>query len=136
MKVQQLEHYNIRTADLEGTLRFYSDVLGMKWEDIPFETPGAFIYDEQGVAVVHVALADDEEAHRRLDEHYGKEPSHPYRGGGAIDHIAFEGDDFAGYRQHFETLGLPFAERSIEPMNVRQLFITDPNGITIEMNFH
>ena len=136
MIVRQLEHYNIRTADLDATVRFYSDALGMKSGDTPVPQPGAFIYDEQGVPVVHIAVVDSEEAHEQLDEYYGKKPDASHFGGGAIDHVAFEGDNFAEFRQHFEETGVPFVQRIVEQMNLKQLFIHDPNGITIELNFH
>jgi catechol 2,3-dioxygenase-like lactoylglutathione lyase family enzyme len=135
VQVLQLEHYNIRTADLGATVRFYTDVLGMKCGDTPVEAPGAFIYDDRGVPVVHVAVVDSEEAHQRLDNYYGKERQISHTGGGAIDHVAFQCDDFAQFREHLVQTGVTFVERFVDQMNLRQIFVHDPNGITIELNF-
>jgi catechol 2,3-dioxygenase-like lactoylglutathione lyase family enzyme len=135
MRVRQLEHYNIRTAELEATVEFYEKVLGMKSGDVPAESNGAFIYDDRGVPVVHVAVVDSEASHQALDDYYGKPRSSSRFGGGAIDHVAFACDDFEHYREHFENTGVPFVHRLVESMNLRQIFVHDPNGITIELNF-
>ncbi len=50
-----------------------------------------------------------------------------------VDHVAFQGDDYAELADRLEAAGLPAVTNTI-PGVVHQLFVTDPNGIRIELN--
>jgi len=54
---------------------------------------------------------------------------------GSIDHIAFVAQDLAGMKAHFTAAGCVYRERLVPSMNLAQLFLEDPNGVTIELNF-
>ena len=54
---------------------------------------------------------------------------------GSIDHIAFTAEDFAGMKARFAAAGCAFRERMVPSMNLAQIFLEDPNGVTIELNF-
>ena len=54
---------------------------------------------------------------------------------GSVDHIAFVARDLAGMKARFTAAGCTFRERQVPSMNLVQLFIEDPNGVTIELNF-
>ena len=56
-------------------------------------------------------------------------------GTGTIDHIAFACQDFDGFKLKLEGLGIPYAEAGVASAAVRQLFLRDPNGIVVELNF-
>ena len=61
MMVRKLEHYNIRTTKFEETVRFYVDVLGMRNDRAPMappDFPASWIFDDSGVAVVHLTPVD------------------------------------------------------------------------------
>ena len=54
MPISRLDHYSIRTMQLEATERFYTDVLGFEAGPRPnFPFPGVWLY-QGGIAVVHV----------------------------------------------------------------------------------
>ena len=38
-------------------------------------------------------------------------------------------------RRHFTASGVAFRERGVPGLALHQIFLTDPNGITIELNF-
>ncbi len=119
MTVTALNHVNIVTDDLAATRAFYADVVGLIDGDRPsFAFPGAWLYcgDE---AVIHLVGVDDQ----------------PDEGTGTIDHVAFEAgglDDMIGL---LEDCGIPFHVRDVPGRDIRQVFLHDPNGVKIELNF-
>jgi catechol 2,3-dioxygenase-like lactoylglutathione lyase family enzyme len=56
-------------------------------------------------------------------------------GGGAIDHIAFECADYDQMRAKLQARGLKFTSNDVPMIKLRQLFVNDPNGVTLELNF-
>jgi len=117
-----LDHVNIRTARMAETIGFYADLLGLRAGPTPMSddiTRGAWLHDPDGRPVIHLselkAAGDD--------------------GSGAIDHVAFACTAFAETRERLLAHGLPFRENDIGSIGLKQLFVADPNGITIEMNF-
>ncbi len=57
MRVEGINHVNIVAADIDRTIRFYEDVLGMQAREIPVAPAGfggRWIYDEQDQPIVHV----------------------------------------------------------------------------------
>ena len=133
----RLDHYNIRTAKVQETIDFYTSVLGLRSGYRPSTRPGAWLYDRSDVPVVHVSGVDlsNPQAMKELEAHLGAKDVSTLEGSGAIDHIAFEGPDYPGARQHLDGLGVPYTERDVPQLSLKQLFVTDPNGVTVELNF-
>ena len=121
----KLDHNNIRTLDLAGTIAFYEGVVGLTAGAFP-GTPGqgAWLYDDGGTPVLHIVP---------LDPPAGDQPAS--RGSGAIDHMAFGCTGYAAMRATIEDRGLPFRANEVPSVGLRQLFVSDPNGIMIELNF-
>ena len=119
MLVDKLEHYNIVTEKLDETITFYVDVVGLENGYRPdFEFPGAWLY-VGAEAVVHLM---------KLGENRDF-------GSGSIDHVAFSGNDFIGYKEHLDTMDIDYIDRFIEDANIYQIFVIDPNGVKVEINF-
>jgi len=117
--IDKLDHYTVRTADPVATSRFFVDVLGFEDGDRPpFPFPGVWLYCG-GVPTVHLISIDSGQKH----------------GSGTIDHVAFAATNVERYRARFNELGLEFEERRVPVLDRHQLFVKDPNGITIELNF-
>ena len=128
MTVSALEHVTIRCADLKATRDFYVG-LGLvdgARPDFPFR--GAWLY-LGGVAVVHLVDAADK------GSAWGGEPGAARADTGPFDHVAFQGDDFGKMRAQFEAAGLPFRERVVPGGALSQLFVRDPDGVLVEINF-
>ena len=51
------------------------------------------------------------------------------------DHVAFRGMDLDGTRQTLRTAGIPFREAVVPRNQSVQIFVHDPDGITLELNF-
>lgn len=122
MSVGVLDHFNIRTRDLKGTVRFYQDILGLENGARPnFAFPGAWLYSE-GRAVVHL-----------VDISPTDEPQKP--DSGVVHHVAFISRDFAGMKKRLQTRGVEFEARQVPGGELWQIFIRDPNGVMIELNY-
>ena len=128
MSLHGFNHYTIRARDADETRQFYVDVLGMRLGSRPeFETPGYWLYC--GVTPV-IHLFDGS-----LAEVYVGNVVDTTMGSGSIDHIAFSGDDYEGMRQRLEDHGVPYKVLKLPALDVDQLFVEDPNGLTVEMQF-
>ena len=134
MPLTRLDHYSIRTEHLAETEAFYTDVLGLAAGPRPnFPFPGVWLYHE-GVAVVHVVGIDPNDP-EGLKGYLGDKAMDSTPGTGTIDHIAFTGSDVDAIRDRFRSVGVPFRDRTVPAMNLEQVFLEDPNGVTIELNF-
>jgi catechol 2,3-dioxygenase-like lactoylglutathione lyase family enzyme len=54
---------------------------------------------------------------------------------GALDHIAFRGQDLEATRALLRAKGLDFKERPVPGKPLFQVFVRDPDGVLIELNF-
>jgi catechol 2,3-dioxygenase-like lactoylglutathione lyase family enzyme len=122
MSVGTLDHFNIRTSKLDDTVRFYEDILGLKSGDRPnFTFPGAWMYSE-GKAVVHLVDISRTSEAQKPDS-------------GVVHHVAFASRDFAGMKQRLQSKGMAFEDRQVPGGALWQIFVTDPNGVMIELNY-
>lgn len=54
---------------------------------------------------------------------------------GPVDHLAFNASGFEEMRGRFKGAGIEFSEDLVPETGIRQLFLKDPNGLKIELNF-
>jgi catechol 2,3-dioxygenase-like lactoylglutathione lyase family enzyme len=122
MSVGMLDHYNVSTRNLRDTVRFYEEVLGLvNGPRPPFDFPGAWLYSE-GHPVLHLNDISPTDKPQRPDS-------------GVIDHIAFGSRGFEAIKQHLTRKGVPFRANEVPNSTRRQIFVTDPNNVLIELNF-
>ena len=140
----KLEHYNLMTKKLRETVDFYSRVLGLYEGFYPIELgPGAWLYDSTDTPVVHMQEITPASFEKRQQSTSKRIPDgaaaklefDPLYGAGTIDHIAFACEDFEGFTARLQEMSIPFAQTGIASAAVRQLFLRDPNGIVVELNF-
>lgn len=117
-----LDHFNIRTRKLAETVRFYEDVLGLEKGARPnFAFPGAWMYSE-GRPVVHL-----------VDISGTDEPQKP--DSGVVHHVAFASRGFDRMKQHLAAKTMQFEARQVPGGELWQIFVQDPNGVMIELNY-
>jgi len=139
----KLDHCNIRTFDLDGTIAFYTDVVELRDGDFPgSRSMGAWLYDASDRPILHLIAIDpnDPEAslgrvRDRLGVLGGDLDLESRSGTGVIDHIAFECDDYDMMKAKLEARGLVYTANDVPMIKLRQLFVNDPNGVTLELNF-
>ena len=120
MAIRGIDHINIGTHRLEETRAFFRDVLGLSegWRpDFPFG--GAWLYAGDGAVVHLVDLADP------------KRPSEE----AALDHFAFNIDDFDEARRRLDAAGVTYRAVAVPNAPIQQIFLRDPNGVNIELNY-
>jgi catechol 2,3-dioxygenase-like lactoylglutathione lyase family enzyme len=133
MPLTELNHYFVRANDLEATKRFYCEVLGfeqMPRPDFPF--PGYWL-GVNGKIQVHMGAQGVPNANLY---YLGSPPEAARDNSGVVDHIAFSATDPQGLAARFKSMGIPARKRYLPDIGLFQLFVKDPDGLTIELNFH
>ncbi len=134
-----INHFSIRTTDLDATRHFYADVLGLTdGPRPPFPFPGAWMYrgDHGDVAnaVVHI-IGLDREQPGGLAGYLGDRNESTLRGTGSIDHIAFFADGLVEMLDRLRARGVACRQRTVPNIGLHQVFLDDPNGVVIELNY-
>lgn len=132
MPVTGLDHYLIRAGNLERTKDFYVDVLGfeiMPRPDFPF--PGYWL-GVNGKIQVHMGQGGVANS----DLYYLGSPKNAANdNSGVVDHVAFVATDPESFIKRLREIGIAYRPRSFPDSGLYQLFIKDPEGITVELNF-
>lgn len=135
MPLQKLEHYTIRSLDMEATRDFYRDICGLTvGPRPPLAFDGYWLYCDK-VPVVHLVPLDNPIAIRG-EVNVPAVASGRRPGSGAVDHVAFGATDVAAMKKHLAKKGVKFKERIQAGGFLHQIFLDDPNGITVELNYH
>ena len=124
MSIQGINHINIRASQplLDKLRDFYRDVLGLKeGYRPPFAGFGYWLYAGEA-PLIHLYEAVP-----------GK--NLPYRERGAIDHFAFTCENRPAFETHLNGLGLVFESKTIPATGHGQIFLADPAGNRVELQF-
>jgi catechol 2,3-dioxygenase-like lactoylglutathione lyase family enzyme len=125
MPLNGLNHYTIRPADLERTKDFYVDVLGL---EIGYRPPlgfdGYWLYCG-GQPTVHLIGPRERDAHIPRDVG----PT------GLLDHIAFSCTGLAEMKARLAAGRIEHEERVVPRDRQTQLFLHDPDGVAVELNY-
>lgn len=113
-------HTMVRVTDIDASLRFYCDGLGLK--------ELRRIENEQGrFTLVFLAAPGDESAQVELTYNWDPEA---YGGGRNFGHLAYEVDDIYATCQHLVDQGITINR---PPRCGRMAFVRSPDGISIEL---
>jgi catechol 2,3-dioxygenase-like lactoylglutathione lyase family enzyme len=134
-----LNHFSIRSSNLAASQHFYGDVLGLVLGPRPtFPFPGLWFYagdtTSYANAVVHIIDANPADA-AALTQYLGTTHEGGQQGTGVLDHVAFFATDLVGTLARLNHLGVACRERSVPVLGLHQLFIDDPDGVVVELNF-
>ena len=126
MGLEALNHYTIKPADLEKTKDFYVNLMGLEvGYRPPLNFPGYWLYCG-GQPTVHLI------GPREMDA--GKPPRQPGETG-LLDHIAFSCTGLAEMRERLRRHAIQHEERVIPRDRQTQIFLYDPDGVAVELNY-
>lgn len=129
MSLTQLDHVNVRTAQLETMKQFYEEILGMHSgprPDFPFD--GAWMYINEK-PVVHLVGIDSP-----------VQPANDATGGSGsslqLEHFAFAATGpMQDFGDHLSKLGIAYDIRNPPGTNLSQIHLHDPDGNHIHIDF-
>lgn len=117
----QIEHVNITVTDLDRSVAFYSDLLGLqvRWKgEIGDGLRGAHVGDDDQYLALFEAAAGG-----RAELDYGRP---------GVNHVGFLVDDLETARRRVEELGAAVHhEAAYHPG--RRIYVLDPDGTEIEL---
>lgn len=138
MTLSSLDHCSIRTVKLQETRDFYVDLLGMIDGERPdFDFPGNWLYVD-GRPVIHLVGVDPDDPSgliAYLGGDVDAEKLDGSGGSGAFDHVAFRAREPEKLMALLKARNIGFRERKVPDLDLFQIFIEDPNGITVELNY-
>jgi catechol 2,3-dioxygenase-like lactoylglutathione lyase family enzyme len=131
--LSHIEHFLVQTADMAKTRDWYVRVLGMRVGPNPdFKFPVCWLYlgDKD---IVHITEGGAQVSENR--KKYVGQESQATHGTGVLDHIAFRATGLEKMLQHLQAEKIDFKQRQVNDQGLYQLFMYDPNGIKIELNY-
>jgi catechol 2,3-dioxygenase-like lactoylglutathione lyase family enzyme len=139
MPIGKLDHYSIRTLDIEASRRFYTEVMGFEAGFRPaFDFPGLWLYNgasEPGsYGVVHI-IGIDPSNPEGLKAYLGDRDLGTLNGTGTVDHMAFTATGLDEMRRRLDGHKVAYRERTVPDLGLHQVFFEDPSQVTIELNF-
>jgi catechol 2,3-dioxygenase-like lactoylglutathione lyase family enzyme len=139
MPIGKLDHYSIRTLDVEASRRFYTEVMGFEVGfRPPFDFPGLWLYNgapyPASCGVVHIVGVDLNNP-QGLKDYLGDRELGALDGTGTVDHMAFAATGLADIRTRLKRHSIEYRERTVPSLGLHQVFFEDPSSVTIELNY-
>jgi len=132
MPITELNHYLLVAKDLEKTREFYQKVLGLELAERPdFGFPGYWLKTGEDICV-HLA---SQAPNKIRDQFLLKKHAKGTRGSGSVDHIAFLAKEAEEMRKRIQKHKVEMHYRSFPDAKLFQIFLKDPDDVTIELNF-
>lgn len=124
-----LDHVNLQTTRLAETVGFYRDVIGLEVRDPPGLDPSLiqWMFDEAGHGIIHISTAGSL---------LGEAPASLHGGGtGAVHHVALDCAGHDAMVARLDGLGLAYRLNHVGQIDLKQIFVQDPNGVLLELNY-
>ncbi|MEE9592068.1 MAG: VOC family protein [Thermoplasmata archaeon] len=116
----------IRTRDLDRSIAFYTDVMGLELLDrtVIAQNKGEF-----------ASVGNDAKSHSIEINWYADDSpvAGPFREGEELDHLAFYVEDFDAAMRYLEEQGYPRVLGPIESKSSIWAYVQDPDGIYVEV---
>ena len=134
MALKTFEHVLILADDVDKTKDFYVNILGLNIgyrPDFPFKGYWLYLDENPKAACIHLAMRKQDTGQ---DYYIGKKDE-VKSGSGAIDHVAFNADDIESMKAKLEKISIEYTHRKVPGFPLEQLFIMDPDGVKVELNY-
>jgi extradiol dioxygenase family protein len=123
MSISDINHYNLRVPkeNIDELVSFYTSVIGLTVGHRPLKSIGYWLYaGEKSLLHLSQALADEQREYDKKN---------------AFDHIAFSCTDLNDFKERLAKNGIRYKQNEIFETEQVQLFLHDPIGNKIELNF-
>jgi catechol 2,3-dioxygenase-like lactoylglutathione lyase family enzyme len=119
MTVTEMNHFTVLSDDLGRTLAFYVELLGLREGPRPaLGFPGAWLYAGER-PVLQVIAGRSLPSERR----------------GVLDHMAFSATNLVGVAARLRAAGVEYDLKRQAETRVWQMFVLDPSGARVELDF-
>ncbi|WP_433706531.1 VOC family protein [Paraburkholderia sacchari] len=128
MPLLDIHHIALRCkpGNLEETTKFYTELLGMKEASRPnLGFPGSWL--DINKTMFHIV---DHRPAKHLDPWHQR-----HEADAMFDHIAVKAHGFDEIRERLIQAGADWRQLDLRSAGLWQLFVLDPNGIIVELNF-
>lgn len=124
MAIKKIEHVGVMVKNLENSITFYRDVIGM-------DHRGTLVHTNGVIRLAFMGFADSKETEVELIEGYNSNlPTE-----GKVHHLAFTVDRLEPEVDRLRTLNVTFIDQEITtlPNGSRYMFFEGPDGEWIEL---
>jgi catechol 2,3-dioxygenase-like lactoylglutathione lyase family enzyme len=128
MGLMDIHHIAIKVppGKLKQAEEFYTKVLGLTYAERPdLGFPGAWLNVQN--TMIHLV---DQKFPKTADPWYARAEAES-----AIDHIAIKAKGFDEIKKRVNELGYDWRQTIIADAGLWQLFVLDPSGVVVELNF-
>jgi catechol 2,3-dioxygenase-like lactoylglutathione lyase family enzyme len=120
IEVASVHHVNIDVRDVDRSVKFYEEVLGLKDGPAPqTHRPLHWVYAGDH-PIIHISQSGADKGEAAKDSEI-------------FQHIAFRITDHDAAKERIEKLGIEYRLAQNDRFSVRQIFFDDPDGVTIEL---
>ncbi len=128
MRINKLDHFNIiaNSGDIERVIKFYTELLGFTEGPRPdFGFSGAWLYQGE-FPLIHLSVAQGPDL---------QQPGLDDTTTGCVHHIAFDCEGLEEFKVLLDENKIEYHHTGVPQWNIEQLFLHDPSGTRIELNF-
>lgn len=119
-----LAHVNIRTTDLDRSVAFYRDVIGLSPGPAatrPRSADHVWMSDEHGNPCIHLQRVGFPSA--EAEDHVG------------MHHLALACSDPDAWRRRLGAMGVEYQQSEFAAARIMQINLVDPDGVRVELLF-
>jgi catechol 2,3-dioxygenase-like lactoylglutathione lyase family enzyme len=129
--IKGINHFGLSVADLDASVRFYTEILGLEVSDRREKDAFFQIGSADVLALIQYPGGAEQFATELRPNRKGK--------GKAFTHFGFTAESVASvfeFQEHLKTSGVEVIKEAYERWDGASVYFLDPNGYTLEFIFY